>query len=213
MKKIGVIAGTPTDTRMGAEYFEGRGMEVVAIPASGDSRAALEFFAADEDYKIEQMKAAISKIKEESGEAICVYCNALSAAVDFKSLSRSEKIIIVTPFDAYEKIAGEYKVIGNLAATTGTLAKFEETVQKVNPDADVQGQHLQRLTDDIEKGEAPAGLIERFGLKNYVEFCEKSGCDCLILTCTHFPYLKEELQELTAIPIIDPADTMFQLMD
>ena len=213
MNKIGVIAGTPTDTRMGAEYFESRGMEVVAIPASGDSRAALKFFAADEDYKQAQMKAAISKIKEEGGEAICVYCNALSAAVDFKSLSLSEGIKIVTPFDAYEKIAGEYKLIANLAATTGTLVKFEETVHSVNPDADVQGQHLQRLTDDIEKGEAPAELIERFGLRSYVEFCEKGGCDCLILTCTHFPYLKKELQELTNIPIIDPADMMFQLME
>ena len=54
--------------------------------------------------------------------------------------------------------------------------------------------------------------MAEFGIADYIAHCEKSGCECIILSCTHFPYLMDEMKKLTELPVIDPADTMYELV-
>ena len=55
-------------------------------------------------------------------------------------------------------------------------------------------------------------MVETFGLNHLVRYMEASGCEALVLGCTHFPYLREELQKCCRIPLIDPAEEMFDRM-
>jgi glutamate racemase len=34
----------------------------------------------------------------------------------------------------------------------------------------------------------------------------------VVIGCTHFPYIKDELAKLTSLPLVDPADEMFDAM-
>ena len=36
------------------------------------------------------------------------------------------------------------------------------------------------------------------------------GAEALLLGCTHFPCLREELEKICRLPIIDPADMMYE---
>lgn len=212
IRKIGVIAGSPSDSEMGAAYFAGRGLEVEQGSVADDAAGAVEFSAKDENFKEEVMNGVIGELKAKGCEALCIYCNALGAAVDTKKLSEENGIRIVTPFDAYRLLGQDYDVIANLSAATGALAKFEECVKEVNAGADIRGIYMLSMTKPIEEGRDPAEIMEEFGVADYISFCEKSGCECIILSCTHFPYLLGEMKKLTKLPVIDPADTMYELV-
>ncbi len=212
IRKIGVIAGSPSDAEMGAVYFKGRGLEVECGSVAEDAAGAVEFSAKDEGYKEEVMNGVIGSLKGEGCEALCIYCNALGAAVDTKKLSEENGIKIVTPFDAYKVLGQGRRVIANLSAATGALAKFEECVKEVNPEADIRGIYMLSMTKPIEEGKDPAEIMAEFGIADYIAHCENSGCECIILSCTHFPYLMDEMKKLTELPVIDPADTMYELV-
>jgi len=40
----------------------------------------------------------------------------------------------------------------------------------------------------------------------------KLGFQTQVLGCTHFPYLKEELEKVCSLPVIDPADMMYEAL-
>lgn len=54
----------------------------------------------------------------------------------------------------------------------------------------------------------PKDIVAKHGLEELIKSFEKCGADVLILGCTHFPYFKDALSEITNLPIIDPVDEM-----
>ena len=65
------------------------------------------------------------------------------------------------------------------------------------------------LISAVEDARDPEEIVESFGLVNLTGFFEKNGVECLILGCTHFPYFQESLAKHTRLPIINPADVMY----
>ena len=61
-------------------------------------------------------------------------------------------------------------------------------------------------------GLPPEEIVEKCGVRHMVKYMEACGCEALILGCTHFPYLRQELDKFCGIPVIDPADEMFTAM-
>ena len=68
------------------------------------------------------------------------------------------------------------------------------------------------IVSAIEHGLPPEEIVEKCGIKHMVSYMEACGCEALILGCTHFPYLRHELDKFCNIPVIDPADEMFTAM-
>lgn len=85
-----------------------------------------------QEIKELEMKKIINKIKECGIKKIFVYCNSLSSAVDMEKLSKEENIVIVTPMDAYKKIAVDYNSVGVFAANNQGLAGIERTIVEKN---------------------------------------------------------------------------------
>ncbi len=159
-----------------------------------------------------KIKEIIKEIKYKNIDTIIVYCNSLSTAVDMDKLSREEKIKIITPLTAYKKIAYKYKNIGVLAANNQSSAGIEKVVQSVNPNCNVIGLGILPVVIDIEKGVSPEEIIQKFALENVMEFYNSIKVDVVILGCTHFPYLYNELKKYASIPILDPAELMYEMM-
>ena len=67
----------------------------------------------------------------------------------------------------------------------------------------------------IENGLPPAEIIKLLNLKGFLSYLENIEIndykiDSLMLGCTHFPYIKNELQKHTSIRIVDPAEKMLE---
>ncbi len=209
---VGVMAGTPVDTQMGVDYLVRQGLQVKAYPVSCSSREQAKFQLGPSEEKERVISKILREIKKEGISALVVYCNSLSGAVDMPSLSRQEDIKILTPLDVYRILGTEYKRLGVIAANSQGLAGIEKTCSAVNPDLDILGAALLPLVNGIESRKQPSALMAEFALASLCRFFELNNVEAILLGCTHFPYLKEELEKVTQIPVLDPADRMLQLL-
>jgi len=220
-KRIAVIAGTPVDTKMGVDYLNAKDPEIEAIylPLEDNPRACHIFQMKTKEEKYAQMKALFEKGLEKGAEAFFIYCNSLSSAFDFKALASDLNVLCVTPLDAYELLAKEFNNIAVIAANNQATAGIEKTLTLVNPNCYVIGSGLLFLVEEIEKGFRNEGkdytaknIVKRHALKKLCKFYKKNGAECLILGCTHFPYISKALSDVTSLPIVDPADIMYALL-
>ena len=212
MEKIAVIAGTPIDTLMGAEFLKSKGLETEEFPVSENPVEQTKFQSMQQETKELEMKKIIKTIKSKGIEKILVYCNSLSSAVDMEKLSKEEEIVIVTPMDAYKKIAVNYNSVGVFAANNQGLAGIERTIVEKNKNCNVIGIGILPVVLDVEAKKEAKNIIADNHLDLAVEFFEENKVEAIILGCTHFPYFEKELKKCTKLEIINPSETMHKIM-
>ena len=61
-----------------------------------------------------------------------------------------------------------------------------------------------------EAARDPEELVKTFHLAELAAFFQANGAECLLLGCTHFPWFRQALAARTALPLLDPADWMYQ---
>ena len=81
-----------------------------------------------------------------------------------------------------------------------------------SPETVVIGAADLRLVQGVEAGTPPEELAEDCGLTEALRFFERNGAEAVVLGCTHFPYVKEALQRRTALPVLDPAERLTELV-
>ena len=79
-----------------------------------------------------------------------------------------------------------------------------------SPDVYVIGTGNMAIVRSIEDGMDPERIVEECGLEEMAKYMEACGAGAIVLGCTHFPYFKDELAGRTGLPLIDPADRMFE---
>lgn len=210
--RIGIIAGTYVDTQMGVDFFAAKGIAAKGYPVSSspEEQSSLQILSPKE--LTEDIRKLVRSIKDEDKGTVVVYCNSLSTAVDFQAISKEEEIRIITPLSAYKTIASKYNFIGVLTANNQTSSGIERIMLGVNPEIDVVGIALLPVVILIEANVPAKAIIEKFALNHIVQFFNTIGADAIILGCTHFPYLKHELGKLTPLPIVDPAELMYEMI-
>ena len=212
MEKIAVIAGTPIDTLMGAEFLKSKELETEEFPVSENPVEQTKFQSMPQETKELEMKKIIKTIKSKGIEKILVYCNSLSSAVDMEKLSKEEEIVIVTPMDAYKKIAVNYNSVGVFAANNQGLAGIERTIVEKNKNCNVIGIGILPVVLDVEAKKEAKNIIADNHLDLAVEFFEENKVEAIILGCTHFPYFEKELKKCTKLEIINPSETMHKIL-
>lgn len=223
-RRVAVLAGTPVDAQMGVEYIqkknkeEGQQLLPLCLPVSVDCDAQLHFQYEDDDTKLKVMDSIFDEEIEQGTEDFFVYCNSLSGAFDFdtyamkKSLETGKDICIYTPLQIYRKIAANYGCLGVMAAHNLSAHGIEEALTSANPDIYAIGTGNMAIVRAIEDGVDAAEIVKDCGLEAMASYMEASGAEAIVLGCTHFPYLKEELLKITKLPLIDPADEMYKAL-
>ena len=208
-----VLAGTPVDTRMGVDVLSSHGLEGLPFPISKDPWRQTAFQLSSPEEKA----AAVRRVLEDARAKGCgrafVYCNSLSAAVDFPALESETALRIVTPMEIYFRLAPRFRSLALVAANAQGLAGIERTLYAANPKLELLGTCLLPVVMSIEAGEDPESLTERFRLPELAEWFRLQGAEALLLGCTHFPYLKAALAERTSLPLVDPAEEMVRALD
>ena len=210
--KIAVIAGTAVDTQMGVDFLKANApqYEPISCPVSENLQQQTLFEILPAEQKERNLGEIINLAKRVGAKAVFVYCNALSASVDFDKLSLIYDIKIVTPLNIYSEIADKYSRIGVIAANNQSLAGIELAAMLGNPNIEVIGVSLLPVVKQIEQKAAAKKIVGDWNLPQLMSFFEGCGVQAVILGCTHFPWLKDELQAHTPLSLIDPARYMLQ---
>lgn len=207
MKTFGVIAGTPQDTRMGVEFLKKKGLDAVGIPtaSSPEEQNLLQYQRAG--ALTQKVIDIIGEFHKKDINSIIIYCNSLSAALDLDLVkSRCPASTILTPLEAYRNLASRYSRLAVWAANAQCLKVIEGILYDSNPSIRIIGVTLLPMVSAIEKLLPPEDIFEEFGLSCLLP--RNFRAEGLVLGCTHFPYLKEILEERLDVKVIDPMEEL-----
>ena len=210
--KVAVIAGTPVDTMMGADFLKEKGMDAVCFPISENPIKQTEFQVSSDYEKERVIKEIIDKARRDGIDRILVFCNSLSGSMDMDKISKEENIPIITPMNVYREIAKDHKKLGVIAANSQGLSGIEKALVGSNPECIVLGVGMLPLVLDVESKKNPVDIIKDNGLEMVMELFKINNAERVILGCTHFPYFGHELAKHTDIEIIDPSEEMYRML-
>ena len=212
--KIAVMAGTPIDSKLGAELLSSYGYDdVVLVPISNNPVEQTTFQALEDEERENIIVKIIDELKEKDCDTIFVYCNSLSSVVDFDRLAEKMNISIITPMQMYRNLGLEYKYLAVMAANSHGLTGVENNLYVSNPRLRVLGLSMLELVKAIEEGNKPEQIVEDFNFKKLFNYFELTNVEAVVLGCTHFPYIKKELEKITKLPIIDVGVFMINSME
>ena len=119
---------------------------------------------------------------------------------------------MITPMQMYRQLAMDYQQVAVMAANSHGLMGVENNLYKANPRLQVIGITLLELVKSIEANLSPKEIATKFDFSSLFSFFNGSNVEAVILGCTHFPYIKEELESLTKLPIIDVGEYMVRTL-
>lgn len=212
MEPIAVLAGTPVDTQMGVDVLSTAGLSGAPFPISPDPREQTAFQISSPAEKHRTALAILNRAQAQGCRKAFVYCNSLSASVDFDALARETGMRIVTPLQVYRTLAPQYRSLAFIAANAQGLAGIERVLLDANPGLDTLSTAALPVVLAIEAGLPPEELVQRHRLAELADWFADCGMEALLLGCTHFPYFKEALARRTSLPLIDPAAKMLELL-
>lgn len=212
--KVAVFAGTYVDTKMGSDLLEKNNFETILYPISQNPKeqSKLQFYSVEELTNI--VKEKIEDARENGAEKIFIYCNSLSVAIDLKYLRESTGMEIITPIDVYKNLDKKYKNIAIIAANSKSAFKIDQILceEEFRNIVAIGNLTLVEAIEDKLKPEEIIKLLALDKLADYFNEIKREKLDLIILGCTHFPYIKEELEKLTDIKILDPAAEMIKML-
>lgn len=213
--KVGVYAGTPVDTQMGVDLLEEIGIETLAFPLAQDpmEQTRLQYFSKEELESL--MEKKIQEGRSLGMEKVFIYCNSLSSAIDYEKISKKMGIKIITPLESYKNLPADVKNIAIFAANGISAYKVDEIITRTRPEIRTIPIGNLALVESIEEKKSPEEIIKNLNIRDLISYLEnirdqRYKIDSIILACTHFPYLKEELKKLTKLRIIDPVENMIR---
>ncbi|SHF74104.1 glutamate racemase [Microbulbifer donghaiensis] len=210
---LGVVAGTPTDTRFGLEFLAARQVRGIGVSLSASPQAQTQLQALERGALTEQLIQAIRQLHQAGAEAAMIYCNSLSGAVDMAAVKAAAPIEVVSPLEAYAELTQRYRNFGLLAANCQSCANIEREILSRNKTAKVIGIGNLQIVEDIEDGLAPEMIVQQHALDDLAAALVKSGVQILILGCTHFDYFyRELLAHCDGIRLFLPSERMLQLL-
>ena len=203
--KIAVMGGTPVDSRLGKELLEKHGfVDILPVPISNNPIEQTTFQSLDEVEREQYIRGVIDGLKNDI-DAVFVYCNSLSSVVNFDYLQEEYRLPMITPMQMYRTLGVEHDYLAVMAANSHGLTGVENNLYIANPNLKVFGVTMLELVKAIETGKPQEEIIKQFDFQSLFHYFESTEIEAVVLGCTHFPYVKTELEQLSNIPIIDVA--------
>ncbi|TCI93763.1 glutamate racemase [Tenacibaculum sp. M341] len=146
-----------------------------------------------------------------NSKIIVVACNtATTNAIKYLRANYNVPFIGIEPAIKPASLQTKTNTVGILA-TKGTLNSelFEKTSSKINDDITIIEQVGQGLVELIENGKIHSSEMENL-LHKYLQPMIDQKIDCLVLGCTHYPYLTPLIQKIVGhhIKIIDSGEAV-----
>lgn len=131
-------------------------------------------------------------------DAILIACGtASSAALPELAKKLNVPVLGVVEPAAQEAVRASKNGKIGVLGTQGTIASgaYERAILQNNPSFEVTAVACPLLVPMVENGEAGSELC-RLALSRYLAVPRAAGCDTLLLGCTHYPLLKDDILAL-----------------
>lgn len=158
-------------------------------------------------YSIENTQFLINQ----GAQAVVIACNT-ATSVALPTLCAQFSIPIFGVIDPAAKKAASVTKNGciGVIGTTRTIKtnSYETALLKVLPQAQVSSVACPLLVSIVEEG-CPSKDAVRLIIREYLRPLKNKGVDTLLLGCTHYPLMRDLLQEEmgSSVTIIDPAES------
>lgn len=147
---------------------------------------------------------AVGTLVAEGCKLVVVACNtATAAAISYLRSHYPVPFVGMEPAVKPAALTSRTGVVGVLAtANTFKGSLYRDTVMKYASGIHIVEKVGRGLVEAVERGEVPSELIRR-----YVGEMTAEGADVIVLGCTHFPFLQEEVERAAGpgVRIINPA--------
>ena len=203
---VAVIAGTPYDSRLGAELLRARGLAAVAhaLAGSPDEQDSLQY--KDPGALAAVFYECLGEFRARGTELAMLFCNSLSAVVDHDDAV----LPVVSPVTVYRELLPVLRsslvVTGNANAVLGV----ERTVRSANPDHRMLGVSDPALVRGIEAGDLEAAFAASH-LPTTLHLAERLGLEAVVLACTHFTAVLPFVTAACDLPVIDVGTRLVEL--
>lgn len=207
--KLGVIAGTIVDTQMGADLVEKYNHTPIVLPMSNNcmEQSKIQYYSKEELQELFTQKCKIAM--EKGAKKIFLYCNSLSCAIDYNKVSDLLGIEIITPLESYKNLPKDCKNIVIIGANGLSAFTIDKIIKENQEHIGTISYGNISIVQMIEDKKSPNQIIKELNLDEFFNYLEnikseKFKIDSVLLGCTHFPYIREEIEKLTKLRIIDP---------
>lgn len=152
----------------------------------------------------------VSWLMRQNVDGIVMACNTSAAiALDTaKSVAKVPVYDLISPASAY--VARTYRKVGVMATSSTIRSKaFSRGIHAINKDVKVIEMACPDLVPIIESGQV-GSQKSALALTQYARKLLSEKVEAVVLGCTHFPFLKDQLVDLIGneIAIIDPAEIL-----
>lgn len=210
--KLGVIAGTQTDTNFGVQYVLANHFEGLSRPCSRSADEQLDMQLHHPKALADRVVLLSEEMIAEGAEGIYLYCNSMSTAIDLDYVRSHISKKLITPLDVYAECASMYDRVFAIAANCQSLAGIERVIKAKNPSCLFSGAALQALLHGIEDHISPEDLCKKLNMREFLYYFTEMEAEVLIFGCTHFPYILEQVKDAVNVPIIDPGKRMLEML-
>lgn len=166
------------------------------------------------DTILDFAEQAAERLFEEGCQLIVVACNTVSCVAlrhlqqRYAPTGSHRRILGVTIPAAEMAVAAHVRSVGVLAtARTVSSGTYVTEIHKLNPDIRVRQRAAPLLAPIVEEGWEHSP-VARDAIRRYLD--DLSDCEAILLGCTHYPLLVDEIRSLVGegVIVLDPSDTV-----
>lgn len=196
--EVAVIAGTPYDSKLGADLLRTEGVDAFpyAMAGSPDEQDALQ------DRNPQRLGASLTDLLEELRRQevplAMLFCNSLSSVV-----AHTDTVIpVVSPLTVYREVLPRLQSSLVIAGNAHALLGVERTARSINAGHRMLGMSDPMLVRGIEAGD-PEAAFATADLTSALRRAENLNLDAVILACTHFSAIQHLITASCDLPVID----------
>lgn len=192
---VGVISGTPFDTKLGVTNVKKLGINAISycLSTNPTEQTSLQ---KNKILLLQKVNLAINSLINAGANCILIYCNSMSLSINLDILRKKYDVKIISTVDIVKNIKLSSSRVGLLSANCHTVSNMESLLLRGNPKCSIIGLAFLPLVNTIELGTAPKKIIEQHGLIELLKFFAANNCGELILGCTHFEIIYPDLADL-----------------
>lgn len=209
--KVAVFAGTKGDTREGVKILNKFGISTIEYPFSNtpEEQTRMQYFSREELNKM--FEKNVQQAKTLGAEKIFVYCNSLSLSVDYQEIGKCEKIEIITPLETYKNLK-DVKNLAIIAANGFSAYSLDRLVTENNViNSSICIGNMPFVAKIEAEDDDVLSALNIQGFLNYIEGINgEYGIDTLLIGCTHFSKLADEIKSMTKLNVVDPTENMIK---
>lgn len=149
-------------------------------------------------------------LERQQVKLVVIACNTITVlGIDTLQKNHPYAVVGMSKGENVAAVSSKNKKIGVFATPfTVSTGAHEKAIKSVLPDAEVYYQACADFVPLIE-GEQFASAELAEAVKKYAEPMKRAGVDTLLLSCTHYPFIRENIEaELgSEVQVIDPAES------